>query len=75
MNETRETSKTHKHDNSAQVIDLGTLSKLTGFPTDFIKKELLIEDIGQLDLEELRTKMVSYLEETNQAMMEDMAAQ
>ena len=44
-----------------QKIPLESLSTLTGFPVDFIKKELLLDD-DQLSLAELRRSMLTYLE-------------
>lgn len=44
-----------------QKIPLDSLSTLTGFPVDFIKKELLLEE-DQLSLAELRRSMLTYLE-------------
>lgn len=44
-----------------QKIPLDSLSTLTGFPVDFIKKELLLDE-DQLSLAELRRSMLTYLE-------------
>ncbi len=52
-----------------QKIPLDSLSKLTGFPVDFIKKELLLDD-DQLSLAELRKSMLAYME-TNSEMLRD----
>lgn len=52
-----------------QKIPLNSLSQLTGFPVDFIKKELLLED-DQLSLAELRKSMLAYME-TNSSMLQD----
>lgn len=52
-----------------QKIPLDSLSKLTGFPVDFIKKELLLDD-DQLSLAELRKSMISYME-TNSDLLQD----
>ena len=41
-------------------ISLGRLSQLTGFPEDFIKKELLLED-DVLSLSTLRKNATRYL--------------
>ena len=46
-----------------QKVPLSSLSELTGFPVDFIKKELLLEG-EELSMAELRTSMISYLEST-----------
>jgi hypothetical protein len=52
-----------------QKIPLNSLSNLTGFPVDFIKKELLLED-DQLSLAELRRSMLAYIE-NNSEMLQD----
>lgn len=52
-----------------QKIPLDSLSTLTGFPVEFIKKELLLED-DQLSLAELRRSMLTYLE-THSEMLQD----
>jgi hypothetical protein len=44
-------------------VPLESLSELTGFPVDFIKKELLL-DQESLSMEDLRKSMVNYLENT-----------
>ena len=44
-----------------ESIPLESLSHLTGFPVDFIKKELLITT-PECSLKELRKLMVSYLQ-------------
>ena len=51
-------------DTKGQKISLGHLSRLTGFPTHLIKRELLIKD-EEVFLEELRTLMLQYLEDCN----------
>ena len=45
----------------SDIVTLKSLANLTGFPTDFIKEELLVED-EVLTLDELRQRMVVYLE-------------
>ncbi len=50
-----------------QKIPLDSLSSLTGFPVDFIKKELLLEE-DQLSLAELRRSMLSYLESNSEML-------
>ncbi len=50
--------------NADEKVSLSSLSELTGFPVDFIKKELLIEKEEPISLNELRTSMMSYLEST-----------
>ncbi|MBK23377.1 MAG: hypothetical protein CME70_05165 [Halobacteriovorax sp.] len=46
-----------------QKVPLSSLSELTGFPVEFIKKELLLEG-EELSMSDLRTSMISYLETT-----------
>lgn len=48
-------------------IPLASLSQLTGFPIEFIKKELLLDD-EELSLEDLRNSMLNYLESTSTEM-------
>ncbi|MCO4794626.1 MAG: hypothetical protein KC493_12985 [Bacteriovoracaceae bacterium] len=48
-------------------VPLESLSELTGFPVDFIKKELLL-DQESLSMEELRKSMVNYLENTAEGL-------
>lgn len=44
-------------------ISLGSLAELTGFPVDYIKRELLLsDDTSHLDVEGLRKKVLTYLE-------------
>ena len=45
-------------------VSLETLSKLTGFPMDYIKRELLLDgdEEAKLNVEELRTKVLAYLD-------------
>lgn len=42
-------------------VSLGELSDLTGFPIDYIKRELLVEGETSLSIEELREKVLAYL--------------
>ena len=44
-------------------LSVKSLAQLTGFPVDFIKKELLLET-NTLSLNELRDSMVKYLNKT-----------
>ncbi len=46
-----------------QSVPLSSLSEMTGFPVDFIKSELLVNE-DQLSMEVLRKSMASYLEST-----------
>ena len=47
----------------SEVVSLGTLAELTGFPVDYIKRELLLdgETIEGLSVEDLRAKVLAYL--------------
>ena len=47
-----------------EAVTLGALSDLTGFPVDYIKRELLLSDDQDLSLDELRKKVLSYLDTT-----------
>jgi len=53
---------------SEEKVDLSSLSDLTGFPLDFIKTELLLKE-DQLSMGELRRSMASYLENTNEELV------
>jgi hypothetical protein len=50
-----------------EKIPLSSLSELTGFPIEFIKKELLLQD-EELSMDDLRKSMVAYLESTSEKM-------
>lgn len=43
-------------------VSIKELSDLTGFPADFIKRELLLNDDQDLSLDELRKKVLRYLD-------------
>lgn len=45
------------------LVALSSLSEMTGFPVDFIKSELLV-DQEELSMSHLRRSMASYLEDT-----------
>lgn len=42
-------------------VNLEVLADLTGFPSDYIRKELLLENEGNLTVEELRERVMAYL--------------
>lgn len=46
-------------------VSLDKLAEMTGFPVDFIKKELMLPSMNDLELEELRGKVLSYLNQFN----------
>ena len=47
----------------SEVVSLGTLAELTGFPVDYIKRELFLdgETTEGLSVEDLRAKVLAYL--------------
>lgn len=49
---------------SDDVVSLGSLAELTGFPVDYIKRELLLEgeSMEEMTVEELRKKVLAYLD-------------
>ncbi len=56
LNEEQKPSTTNR-----EPVSLNQLAELTGFPVDFIKKELLLSDESQMSVDELREKVLSYL--------------
>lgn len=54
-----------------EKVSIRSLSELTGFPVEFIKKELLL-DQEPISMNDLRQSMIAYLEQSNQMMMEFM---
>jgi hypothetical protein len=42
-------------------VSLSSLAKETGFPVDYIKRELLLSGEEELSMEELRAKVLAYL--------------
>lgn len=46
-----------------EKVSFSTLSEMTGFPVEFIKKELLIEE-EPVSMSQLRSSMAKYLEQT-----------
>ncbi len=49
---------------SETEVSLGTLAELTGFPVDYIKRELLLDGDSDsvMNMDELREKVLSYLD-------------
>ena len=49
---------------SETAVSLGALAELTGFPVDYIKRELLLGEECKEDMtiEELRMKVLAYLD-------------
>lgn len=48
----------------SEKVSISSLSDMTGFPEDFIKRELLLEDDRQISMQELRQSVLRYLEHT-----------
>ena len=46
------------HEDRERTLDLSSLSELTGFPVDYIKKELIVED-DSLTIDNLRHLMMN----------------
>jgi hypothetical protein len=42
-------------------VSLGSLAELTGFPVDYIKRELFLDTDQEISVEELRNKVMAYL--------------
>jgi hypothetical protein len=49
--------------NSDEKVSISSLADMTGFPEDFIKKELLLDD-EPVSMNQLRASMLTYLEST-----------
>jgi predicted transcriptional regulator len=52
-----------------EKVSFASLSELTGFPVDFIKKELLLDE-EPVSMNELRRSVLRYLEATSGEMAE-----
>lgn len=52
--------------NEHEKVSLSSLSELTGFPVDFIKKELLLEE-EPVSMSDLRQSVLRYLEAASQS--------
>jgi hypothetical protein len=50
-----------KPESSEGGVSLGSLAELTGFPVDYIKRELILDSDGEVSVEELRKKVLAYL--------------
>ena len=46
---------------AAAGVSLGSLAELTGFPVDYIKRELFLNTDEEISVEELRMKVLAYL--------------
>ena len=53
---------TFKPDSAETEVSVGSLAELTGFPIDYIKRELLLESDSDLSVEQLREKVLAYLQ-------------
>lgn len=63
-----ETNLQFKEDLKKERVSLDFLEESTGFPKEFIKTELL-HDEEVINLEDLRLKMLNYLEKANSEQM------
>ncbi|ATH08787.1 hypothetical protein BIY24_12760 [Halobacteriovorax marinus] len=52
-----------KSTSTEEMVSFSTLSQMTGFPVDFIKKELLLDE-EPISMSQLRESMAIYLEST-----------
>lgn len=50
-----------KPESTETGVSLGSLAELTGFPIDYIKRELFLESGEDISMEELRKKVLAYL--------------
>ena len=50
-----------KLESEVSEVSLGSLAILTGFPVEYIKRELFLDDGKDLSVEELREKVMAYL--------------
>ena len=58
-------SEVEQSGNQRETVSLDTLAKLTGFPVELIKAELLLHDMNSsepISLENLRSHMVKFLQ-------------
>jgi len=51
-----------KPESTETGVSLGSLAEMTGFPIDYIKRELTLDGQEDLSLEELRKKVLAYLD-------------
>ena len=50
-----------KPETAETEVSLSSLAEVTGFPVDYIKRELLLSGEEELSMEELRAKVLAYL--------------
>ena len=60
-----ETENNVKDESSKSSVSLDFLEETTGFPKEFIKEELFL-DGENINIDELRLKMLNYLEQANE---------
>lgn len=63
-NSTTQTTQNKDTHNKDVMVQLNDLVEISGVPTDFIKKELMLDDTVSMD--ELRSKMLKFLDTTFQ---------
>ena len=59
-----------KIDDSQEKIEMSSLSNLTGFPVDYIKKELVLDE-EEVTLEQLREHMMVFLNSNFEGSISD----
>jgi hypothetical protein len=64
INSIKEVPSKGSEETQEAKVNLASLSEMTGFPVDFIKSELLVQE-NEMTLSELRASMTTYLEKTN----------
>lgn len=65
LTDTLEASPVFEGMDDNEKVSLSSLSELTGFPVDFIKKELLLDE-EPVSMNELRASVLRYLEATSE---------
>ena len=57
-----ESNAFHNNVSTVKDVDLDEFSKMAGFPSQFVKKELMVSE-EKISLNELREKVLSYLDQ------------
>lgn len=51
----------NKPESQENGVSLGSLAEMTGFPVEYIKRELVLSDDNELSVDELRSRVMAYL--------------
>lgn len=51
-----------KPSSNESLVSLTSLAEMTGFPVDYIKRELVLEELEEMSADELRARVLNYLE-------------